>query len=41
MTPMTLSFVDKPGGAEALYLKHGFTRTGRIIDDELEMMAPV
>ncbi len=41
LTHLTLSFVDRPGGAEGFYTKCGFTRTGRIIDDEVEMIAAI
>lgn len=38
---ISLSFVDKPGGAEGFYLKCGFVRTGRIVEGEVEMMRDV
>ena len=41
MSHVTLSFVDQDGGAEGFYLKCGFSRTGRVIDEELEMIATV
>jgi diamine N-acetyltransferase len=33
---LRLSFVDQPGGPEAFYNAHGFRRTGRVVDGEIE-----
>ncbi|NDV02717.1 GNAT family N-acetyltransferase [Pseudoroseicyclus tamaricis] len=35
---VALTFTDIPGNAEPFYLAHGFTRTGRVVDGEVEMM---
>lgn len=32
------SAVDVPGGAVAFYERHGFRRTGRLLDDEVELV---
>ena len=38
LSKLSLSFVDKEGGAGPFYEKCGFRRTGQIIDDELVMI---
>ena len=35
---LVTSAVDVPGGAAAFYERHGFGRTGRVIDDEVELV---
>lgn len=33
---LRLSFVEAPGSPEAFYAAHGFSRTGRVLDGEIE-----